>query len=545
MSGLVIKQGYLVKSPSDPRSSVKSWRKRWVVLYESHLLKYFKDETTFVRNGSQKGDINLNDCIEIDHNVQIRRAREYMFLIKTNARNYYFIAESASEMKSWVDAVARLSGLTPSSQQAAGRVSSAHTLGTVTATDQLPDTNSRPPTKRRSLTEPNDSSGYFLVGQVQPVQEQTNLDVSQPVSVPSAKPDFLYPHAGQSYDRVPTPVAGQYYDRVPTPGAGQSYDRVPTPGAGQSYDRVPTPVAPWQTAPGRDYKTLDSTSLQSQSGWSRDTLTATNTHDSSYNVVSHPHVVQEHTSASTLPKVNRLGVLNDRSRYAKRYDHPPGSSATEIYSVPPFAGNELYMTPRKNPTMTPPGVIPPHIDRNNKPGGSPPGPDIDRSLKPGTRERQRKIQYAQIDLVQSPTLATGPQQGKTQYCQIDLMATMRHRHASDDGGQRFQYQHESHLDEFVDDERGHHTDPYIDMHDMIPPDVGGVEEYIPMKNGVHGDYYTYMRNQDLDPNELYLAVGNDGSYFPEDPYGVMVPTGQNGMPSNHINPQSIRTYYEV
>lgn len=91
------------------------------MLYESHLLKYFKDEASYQRNGLQKGDINLNDCTSIDLNVNLKyRPRDSIFVIKTYSRNYYFVAESATEMKAWVDSVCRLCNLSPESQGVTG-----------------------------------------------------------------------------------------------------------------------------------------------------------------------------------------------------------------------------------------------------------------------------------------------------------------------------------------------------------------------------------------------------------------------------------------
>ena len=92
-----------------------------MVLFESHLLKYFKDEGTYHRQELQKGDINLNDCIGIDLNVTVKhRRRDNMFVVRTRPRSYYFVAESASDMKAWVDCICRLCNMFPESQRNPG-----------------------------------------------------------------------------------------------------------------------------------------------------------------------------------------------------------------------------------------------------------------------------------------------------------------------------------------------------------------------------------------------------------------------------------------
>ncbi|XP_065843119.1 GRB2-associated-binding protein 1-like [Oscarella lobularis] len=117
MSGAVIRQGYLHKSPPKPDSFVKGWQKRWCVLYESHMLKYFSDQSAFKKREDPKGYVNLNDCERIDTNVpqEIARKRKHghLFTVKTPNRVYYFVAQSGDDRRGWIEDISRLIGVTP------------------------------------------------------------------------------------------------------------------------------------------------------------------------------------------------------------------------------------------------------------------------------------------------------------------------------------------------------------------------------------------------------------------------------------------------
>eukprot|EP00118_Oscarella_pearsei_P014437 m.123544 g.123544 ORF g.123544 m.123544 type:complete len:429 (+) comp37823_c0_seq24:72-1358(+) len=115
MSGEVIRQGY--KSPSNPDSRLKAWQKRWCVLYESHMLKYYVDESAFRKRDDPKGYVNLNDCsggISTDIPREIARKRKgHLFVVATPSRRYYFVADSDAEQRAWIADISRLIGVTP------------------------------------------------------------------------------------------------------------------------------------------------------------------------------------------------------------------------------------------------------------------------------------------------------------------------------------------------------------------------------------------------------------------------------------------------
>lgn len=381
-------------------------------------------------------------------------------------------------------------------------------------TDGMMDPDAAPFRKPRSATEP--MASYLLLGQL---PDDTSNPMSPTMSVPMSQ--------SMTLDRP----------------------------SSQYYDRLPSPQTAWQTSPADDYRTLQhpsslqmdyssSSSPQDQPSWIPDTSIPISRRHSPYDVVPPPRPVA--SGASTLPSSARGGLLNDRSRPHRRYDHPPGSSATSVYAVPPFSKEELYMVPRRNPEMATMGVPPPPVNRHSKPGepGLPAGPLVDRSIKPGGQSApalgahggwgspdghpvatgtNRRIQYTEIDLLQSPTSPTGPSRARTQYSQIDIAATMR-RQQSPEYNQGFYYQDEIdlHHDPFAGGDMRASGQPYMNMQNMVlPEDIGGMEEYIAMQNGVHGDYYTYMRDHGLESDELYAAASGDGGGFSyqEDPYG--------------------------
>ena len=407
--------------------------------------------------------------------------------------------------------------------------------------------------KLRAATEP--LGAYSLVGQVpegkvDPVTSSSSLSSSVITTSPSGGHlPFTSP-----YYRAPSPQ--------PTWQTSPISDTVPQssvlqPLVSHQYDRLPPPQVAWQVPPSTDFDTVDhpsdvqqisSTPSSAQLSWSPSTLAPTNRRNP-YDVVPPPRPAPLWNSGtSTLPALRTEGLLNDRSRPHKRYDHPPGSSATSEYAVPPFSKEELYMVPRRSPGVTYTDPPPPVIDRSSKPGE---GPTIDRSVKPGSQSdspmpdqagwretnihsadkqgTNRKIHYSEIILPETPTSPIGPSQPRTHYSEIDIAATMKRRESSDNG-QGSSYQDDPRHVGGVKQTTG---TPYINMQDMaVPLNKGGAEYYIAMQNGVFGEYYTYMRDQAMESDDIYSAASRDGRPFPnqEDPYGVMFPPGSNGMP---------------
>jgi hypothetical protein len=200
------------------------------------------------------------------------------------------------------------------------------------------------------------------------------------------------------------------------------------------------------------------------------------------------------------------------------------------------------MVPRKSHVFGDP--TPPVIDRRSKPDEF--VPTIDRSLKPsqsgspmldqsGWKETNRhspdrevganrRIHYSEVSLPETAISPIGPGKSRTQYSEIDIVATMKRGLSDIDQGSR--YQDDPHLVQSS-------GAPYINMQDMVVPlNKGGNEYYIAMQNGVLGEYYTYMKDQGMESDDIYSAASENDRPLStrEDPYGVMYPPGSHGMP---------------
>lgn len=105
--GEVIKKGWLVKSPPLEGGGIKAWRKRYFMLRSSKILEYYKSAD----GALLKGVINLEDCKTV-HSDLSHKKYKFVFDVETKDRIYYLVAQSAEEMKSWVDQLCHICGLT-------------------------------------------------------------------------------------------------------------------------------------------------------------------------------------------------------------------------------------------------------------------------------------------------------------------------------------------------------------------------------------------------------------------------------------------------
>eukprot|EP00049_Salpingoeca_infusionum_P014315 m.267527 g.267527 ORF g.267527 m.267527 type:complete len:1528 (+) comp15641_c0_seq2:339-4922(+) len=93
-------KGFLYKRGVGMLSQQRAWQKRWCVFAEGYL-KYY--ETVIDRN--PKGSINVSDMVDVTQiRESVKQARPYSFQIETHSkRNYIMAAESAMDMKHWID----------------------------------------------------------------------------------------------------------------------------------------------------------------------------------------------------------------------------------------------------------------------------------------------------------------------------------------------------------------------------------------------------------------------------------------------------------
>ncbi|XP_063702221.1 protein daughter of sevenless [Culicoides brevitarsis] len=98
--------GWLVKSP--PRKKFEKiwklkWRRRWFTLKQGELpgqffLEYYTDSDC----NKLKGQIDLDQCEQVDAGLRMLDKFQHMFDIKTPHRIYYLAAESEEDMRGWV-----------------------------------------------------------------------------------------------------------------------------------------------------------------------------------------------------------------------------------------------------------------------------------------------------------------------------------------------------------------------------------------------------------------------------------------------------------
>jgi len=95
---LTVKEGYLYKQGA----LNKNWKKRWIVLQDSHLL-YFKNPDN---KTSAKGDVKLSE-IQVGVAPELKD-RPFSFKIETKGRIYYFQAEDRADMIEWLRAIVEM-----------------------------------------------------------------------------------------------------------------------------------------------------------------------------------------------------------------------------------------------------------------------------------------------------------------------------------------------------------------------------------------------------------------------------------------------------
>uniref|UniRef100_A0A1E1X9R1 Putative pleckstrin similarity domain protein n=1 Tax=Amblyomma aureolatum TaxID=187763 RepID=A0A1E1X9R1_9ACAR len=109
----VVYEGWLVKSPPERRIRRAKWRRRWFVLRPSgqvpqqYVLEYYTDQSY----RKLKGTIDLDQCDQVDAELEVVTKSKYMFDIKTAKRTYYLVADSEAVMNKWVDCICKVCGL--------------------------------------------------------------------------------------------------------------------------------------------------------------------------------------------------------------------------------------------------------------------------------------------------------------------------------------------------------------------------------------------------------------------------------------------------
>lgn len=109
--------------------ALQRWRRRWFALKQGELpgqffLEYYTDSSC----RKLKGQIDLDQCEQVDAGLRMLDKFQHMFDVKTPARTYYLAADSEEDMRSWVKCICQVCGLqettrmgTPSDAQCKSR----------------------------------------------------------------------------------------------------------------------------------------------------------------------------------------------------------------------------------------------------------------------------------------------------------------------------------------------------------------------------------------------------------------------------------------
>uniref|UniRef100_A0A0K8W5X9 Protein daughter of sevenless n=2 Tax=Bactrocera latifrons TaxID=174628 RepID=A0A0K8W5X9_BACLA len=105
-------EGWLIKSPPSKRIWRSCWRRRWFTLKQGEIPEQFCLEYYTDRNCRKlKGIIDLDQCEQVDCGLRLENRKQkfqYMFDIKTPKRTYYLAADSAEDMRDWVNCICQV-----------------------------------------------------------------------------------------------------------------------------------------------------------------------------------------------------------------------------------------------------------------------------------------------------------------------------------------------------------------------------------------------------------------------------------------------------
>lgn len=93
-------------------SVLQRWRRRWFTLKQGEIPEQFCLEYYTDRNCRKlKGIIDLDQCEQVDCGLRLENRKQkfqYMFDIKTPKRTYYLAADSAEDMRDWVNCICQV-----------------------------------------------------------------------------------------------------------------------------------------------------------------------------------------------------------------------------------------------------------------------------------------------------------------------------------------------------------------------------------------------------------------------------------------------------
>jgi hypothetical protein len=91
------KSGYLTKQGGG-KGGRKNWKKRWFLLRKDCLEYHDKQQSN-----EPLGTISLNDFEELEPNADKESQKPHSFALKTSARTYLLVADTAQEKEEWLE----------------------------------------------------------------------------------------------------------------------------------------------------------------------------------------------------------------------------------------------------------------------------------------------------------------------------------------------------------------------------------------------------------------------------------------------------------
>lgn len=95
----VVREGWISKESR----FMKKWRRRWLVLNNTHLCTY-KTERSYT---SATESILLKDCATVK-SAEEDTNQPFSFRVDTSGRVFFFVAQDAADKEGWIGAIGRM-----------------------------------------------------------------------------------------------------------------------------------------------------------------------------------------------------------------------------------------------------------------------------------------------------------------------------------------------------------------------------------------------------------------------------------------------------
>ncbi|KAL9230187.1 hypothetical protein vseg_005573 [Gypsophila vaccaria] len=83
---------------------IKTWRRRWFVLKQGHLLWFKESEVT--RTSKPRGVIPVSSCVTVKGAEDVLN-KQFAFQVSTRDDTLYFVADCGEDMENWISSIGR------------------------------------------------------------------------------------------------------------------------------------------------------------------------------------------------------------------------------------------------------------------------------------------------------------------------------------------------------------------------------------------------------------------------------------------------------